>query len=117
VVGRAETGLDRDIGIVAAQEGREIDRSGKADAYVKRQDGYVFLELGVPAFMISSAFADEERLKAFIDGPYHDVSDEVNGALELTGAAADANFHVALGRYFASTARYPGIATSGEADN
>ncbi|MEH6826770.1 M28 family peptidase [Parasphingorhabdus sp.] len=117
VVGPGDTGLGRDIGIVAAQERREIDRSGKADAYVKRQDGYVFLELGVPAFMISSAFADEERLKAFIDGPYHDVSDEVNDTLELTGAAADANFHVALGRYFASTARYPGIATSGEADN
>jgi len=117
VVGPGDAGLGRDIGIVAAEEGREIDRSGKADAYIKRQDGYVFLELGILAFMISSAFADEERLKAFIDGPYHDVSDEVNDTLELTGAAADANFHVALGRYFASTARYPGIATSGAADN
>lgn len=109
--------LDGDIEIVAAQEGREIDRSGKADAYIKRQDGYVFLERDVPAYMITSAFADEERLQAYINGPYHDVSDEVNDSLLLGGAAADADFHVALGRYFSSTVTYPGKATSGSADN
>lgn len=117
VVGLGETILDGDIEIVATQEGREIDRSGKADAYLKRQDGYVFLERDIPAYMITSAFADEERLTAFINGPYHDVSDEVNDGLLLAGAAADANFHVALGRYFASTATYPGIAPSGGSDN
>jgi hypothetical protein len=37
--------------------------------------------------------------------------------LLLAGAAADANFHVALGRYFSSTGTYPGLATSGGADN
>ncbi|MFT6009429.1 MAG: hypothetical protein ACI9TB_002669, partial [Parasphingorhabdus sp.] len=57
------------------------------------------------------------RVKAFINGPYHDVSDEVNDSLELTGAAADANFYVALGRYLSSTGTYPGKATSGVADN
>lgn len=117
VIGLEQSGLDSDIESVAAQENREIDRSGKADAYLRRQDGYVFLERGIPAFMITSAFADEERLQAYIDGPYHDVSDQVNDALVLTGAAADANFHVALGRYFASTATYPGKATSGTTDN
>jgi hypothetical protein len=117
VIGLGATPLDGDIEIVAEQEGREIDRSGKADVYIKRQDGYVFLERDMPAYMITSAFADEERLSAFIGGPYHDVGDEVNDALILVGAAADANFHVALGRYFASTATYPGLATSGEADN
>lgn len=117
VVGLGQTMLDGDIEIVATQEGREIDRSGKADAYIKRQDGYVFLEQNIPAYMITSAFADEERLTAFINGPYHDVTDEVNDGLLLAGAAADANFHVALGRYFASTATYPGIAPSGGSDN
>ncbi len=117
VIGLGENELDRDIEIVAAQEGREIDRSGKADVYLKRQDGYVFLERGIPAYMITSAFADDERVTAFINGPYHDVSDEVNDSLLLAGAAADANFHVALGRYFASTATYPGKASSGEPDN
>jgi hypothetical protein len=66
--------------------------------------------------MITSAFADEERLNAYINGPYHDVGDEVSDSLVLAGAAADANFHVALGRYFASTETYPGKATSGVAD-
>lgn len=117
VVGLGETVLDRDIELVAAQEGREIDRSGKADVYIKRQDGYVFLERDIPALMITSAFAEEERLQAYINGPYHDVSDEVNGTLVLAGAAADANFHVALGRYFSSTATYPGKATGGSTDN
>ncbi|WP_323801061.1 M28 family peptidase [Parasphingorhabdus sp.] len=117
VIGLGQNGLDRDIEIVAAQEGREIDRSGNADVYSKRQDGYIFLERNIPAYMITSAFADEERVKAFINGPYHDVSDEVNDSLELTGAAADANFYVALGRYLSSTGTYPGKATSGVADN
>jgi len=117
VIGMGEAGPDADIEAVAAQQGRKIDRSGKADGYLGRQDGYIFLERDIPAYMITSAFADEERLKAYIDGPYHDVSDEVNDSLLLTGAAADANFHVALGRYFASTTTYPGKATSGEHDN
>ncbi|WP_417593812.1 M28 family peptidase [Parasphingorhabdus sp.] len=116
-VGIGESSLDQDIELVAEQEGREIDRSGKADAYLVRQDGYVFLERDIPAYMITSAFADEERLQAYINGPYHYVGDEVGGALLLTGAAADANFHVALGRYFSSTATYPGKATSGSGDN
>lgn len=117
VVGLGRGGLDAEIEAVAIEEGRDIDRSGQADAYVRRQDGYVFLERDIPAYMITSAFADEERLNAFINDPYHDVGDEVNDELLLTGAAADANFHVALGRYFASTATYPGKATSGEPDN
>tara|TARA_R110001599_G_scaffold1732_3_gene8658 strand:- start:16048 stop:17550 length:1503 start_codon:yes stop_codon:yes gene_type:complete len=117
VIGLGQSGLDEDIEIVAAQEGREIDRSGKPDVYLRRQDGYVFLERDIPAFMITSAFADEVRLQAYINGPYHDVSDEVNDDLLLGGAAADANFHVALGRYFASTTTYPGLAPSGGADN
>lgn len=117
VIGLGRAGLDQEIGAVAAQEGREIDRSGTADPYLARQDGYIFLERAIPTYMISSAFADAARLKAYLDGPYHDVSDEVNDTLLLTGAAADANFHVALGRYFGSTARYPGKAPSGGADN
>jgi hypothetical protein len=116
VVGLGQAGLDEDIEIVAAQEGREIDRSGKSDAFLQRQDGYVFLERNIPAYMITSAFADEERLQAYINGPYHDVSDEVNDNLLLAGAAADANFHVALGRYFSSTGTYPRLATSGGTD-
>ncbi|GAB5488217.1 MAG: M20/M25/M40 family metallo-hydrolase [Parasphingorhabdus sp.] len=107
VVGLGETELDPDIEKVANKENRKIDRSGKPNAYLKRQDGYVFLEQGIPAYMITSAFADEILLNAFIDGAYHDVSDELDDDLPLGGAAADANFHVALGRYFGSTETFP----------
>ncbi len=107
VVGLGETELDPDIEKVANKENRKIDRSGKPNAYLKRQDGYVFLEQGIPAYMITSAFADETLLNAFIAGAYHDVSDELDDDLPLGGAAADANFHVALGRYFGSTETFP----------
>lgn len=107
VVGLGETKLDPHLEKIAEQENREIDRSGKPNAYLKRQDGYVFLEQGIPAFMITSAFVDETLLNQFIDGRYHDVTDELNTDLQLGGAADDANFHTALGRYFGSTSTFP----------
>jgi len=107
VVGRGETDLDEDIEKVAAAQNREIDTSDKANAFLKRQDGYVFLEKDIPAFMITSAFSDQERLDAYLSGRYHDVSDELDEELLLGGAAADANFHVALGRYFANIDSFP----------
>lgn len=117
VIGMGQSGLDPQIDKVAEQEGRDIDMSGKADAYLARQDGYVFTERGVPAFMITSAFADEERLQAFINGRYHNVTDESDEQLLLGGAADDANFHVALGRHFGNIDTYPKKPTSGDVQN
>lgn len=102
VVGRGHAGLDEDIEKIAQAEGREIDTSDKANAFLKRQDGYMFLEKDIPAYMITSAFADQAHLNLFLNGRYHDVGDEADEGLLLGGAAADANFHVALGRYFGS---------------
>lgn len=107
VIGLGETKLDPDIEKIAKMENREIDRSGNPGVYLKRQDGYEFLKRGIPAYMITSAFADENLLNVFINGVYHDVSDQLNDDLQLGGAAADANFHVSLGRYFASTVTFP----------
>ena len=117
VVGRGETELDEDIEKIAKAEGREIDKNDDANAFLKRQDGYVFLENKIPAFMITSAFSDEERLTGYLKGRYHDVSDEADGELILGGAAADANFHVALGRYFANIATYPQKPSSDNVEN
>lgn len=111
-IGLGKNSLDDEIEKIAKQENRELDRSGKAAAFVQRQDGYAFLQKGIPAYMITSAFADEDRLKAFIDGSYHNVGDELNEKLLLGGAVDDANFHVALGHYFGSTATYPEKASS-----
>jgi Peptidase family M28 len=107
VVGRGKTKLDEDLEKIAAAEDREIDKTDKANAFIKRQDAYVFLEKGIPAFMITSAFSDEERLNSYLESRYHDASDELDEQLLLGGAADDANFHVALGRYFGSVASYP----------
>ncbi|QTD55966.1 M20/M25/M40 family metallo-hydrolase [Parasphingorhabdus cellanae] len=107
VVGRGKTAIDDDIEKVAKAEGREIDTSDKANAFVRRQDGYVFLEKNIPTLMITSAFADQELLNAYLNGRYHDADDEVDDQLQLGGAADDSNFHVALGRYFGSLESYP----------
>lgn len=107
VVGRGHAGLDEDIGKIARAEGREIDTTDNANAFLKRQDGYVFLEKHIPAYMITSAFSDQEQLDSFLNGRYHDVGDEADDALVLGGAAADANFHVALGHYFGSVDSFP----------
>ncbi|MEO9468934.1 M28 family peptidase [Parasphingorhabdus sp.] len=117
VIGLGQTALDPQIEKVAEMQGREIDMSGKPDVFLARQDGYVFTDKGYPAFMITSAFADEERLNAFLAGRYHDVSDESDSGLELGGARDDANFHVALGQYFGSLATYPKKPTSGATQN
>lgn len=117
VVGRGETDLDDDLERVAAAEGRDIDQTNQANAFLKRQDGYVFLERDIPAFMITSAFSDQERLNSYLNSRYHDVGDEVDSELLLGGAADDADFHVALGRYFGSIDTYPAKAASNSETN
>src|SRR5690554_130805 len=107
VIGLRQTDLDEDIKTVAASEGREIDDADGPNSFLKRQDGYVFLEKNIPAFMITSAFSDKERLDSYLNGRYHDVGDEADEALLLGGAADDADFHVALGRYFSSIDTFP----------
>ncbi len=107
VVGRGKTSLDEDVEKVAKALGREIDTSDRANAFVRRQDGYAFLEKDIPTLMITSAFADQMLLDAYLAGRYHAADDEVNDQLVLGGAAADANFHVALGRHFGSLDTFP----------
>ena len=107
VVGWGKTDLDKELEAVAELSNREIDKTDKANAFLKRQDGWVFLEKDIPAFMITSAFSDQEALDRYLNGRYHDASDEADEELELGGATDDANFHVALGRYFASTDTFP----------
>ncbi|WP_229953675.1 M28 family peptidase [Parasphingorhabdus litoris] len=106
VVGRGETDLDEDLEKVAAAHDRKIDKTDKANAFIKRQDAYVFLERNIPAFMITSAFSDQKRLDSYLEGRYHDASDELDDQLLLGGAVDDANFHVALGRYFGNVETY-----------
>ncbi len=55
------------------------------------------LKRDVPAVVVSNAFGDEERFRAFMSSTYHQASDEP-GALELGGAVEDLFLHELLVR-------------------
>lgn len=107
VVGRGQTRLDPYIAQVARATGRTIGDTPGADIYFTRQDGYSLIEAGVPAVMITSSFADDRWLGPYIEQHYHQPSDDPADVVELGGAAQDADFHVALARFFADPAKYP----------
>jgi len=106
IIGRGTTPLDKHIEKVARKQKRKIEKSEDANAFIRRQDGWALAQKGVPALMVGGSFADQELLQKFLSGPYHGVDDELTDATELGGATEDANLHVALGRYFASTRKY-----------
>ena len=108
ILGAGETPLDYGITEVARTLGRDVVPTDLQAAFLRRQDGWVFLREGVPTVMAGSTLADEETFQAFLRGPYHGADDEVGERLELGGAAEDAVLHAALIRYFASLRTYPG---------
>jgi hypothetical protein len=104
-VGEGRTPLDAVIRGEIARQGRRIGDRALAESFLKRQDGWVLLEQGVPAVLLSNAYGSRERLRAFLDSAYHRPSDEA-GALELGGAVEDLLLHEALVRIVADPARY-----------
>jgi hypothetical protein len=113
VIGRGTTSLDPIIESIAKKEGRKIDKSDYANGFIRRQDGWALSQKGVPALMISGAFADRELMESFLSSDYHGPEDELTKDTELGGAAEDTMLHIALGKYFASAKKYP----SGKAPN
>jgi hypothetical protein len=107
IIGRGTTKLDPIIEKVAKKAGRKIDDTSDANAFIRRQDGWALAQKGVPAVMVGGAFADLTRLEAFLADDYHGPDDELTDKTELGGAAEDASLHIDLGRYFASTRKYP----------
>ena len=108
IIGRGRTPIAGDVAKVAASIGRGVDADDDANAYIRRQDGWMLLDKGVPTVMANGAFSDGARLEAFISGAYHTPGDELTDDTDLSGAAEDADLHVALGRYFGDEGRYPG---------
>jgi hypothetical protein len=78
-----------------------------ANAYVRRQDGWAFIQHDVPAVMVSSAYSDPARLEKFMDERYHRPTD-VAARVEYGGMAEDVVLQVELARYFADAHRFPG---------
>jgi Zn-dependent M28 family amino/carboxypeptidase len=108
IVGRGRTGLDPEIERVVRKNGRQVVASDAANAYLKRQDGWIFLQHDVPAVMVSTAYADTARLERFMETRYHRPSDQATADMELGGAADDVRMLADLARDFADTRAWPG---------
>ena len=100
IVGRGMTALDSDIETVVNQQKRTMVAGDEANEFVKRQDGWALLEHGVPAVMVTSAYGDIARMRAYFETQYHRPNDDLAQELELGGAAQDVRLHVALAKWF-----------------
>lgn len=104
-VGEGRTALDETIRQTAAEARRELGNKEFAEQFVRRQDGWAFLEAGVPAVFLSSAFASEIVLGPYLAERYHRPGDTIEG-IELGGAIDDLLLHEELVRRVASTSAY-----------
>lgn len=107
IVGRGMTGLDTEIAKVAKAEGFKLRDNDDANEYVKRQDGWALLQHDIPAVMVTTAYGDIERMRAFFDGDYHRPGDDLSHPIELGGASDDVKMLTALGRWYGDTRRVP----------
>ena len=86
----------------AAALGRSFDGDREADPFLRRQDGWVLAERGVPMVMAGGSFSDKKRLQRFIGARYHSPGDELRPDTDLGGAIDDANLHLEMIRRAAS---------------
>lgn len=82
--------------------GRGWDGDREADDFLRRQDGWVLAERGVPMVMAGGSFSDLSVLQGFITTRYHAPGDELRPGTDLGGAVDDANLHVEMIRRAAS---------------
>ena len=108
-IGEGRTPLDPVIREEIARSGRTTGDKALAESFLARQDGWVLLERGVPAVLLSSAFGSREVLQPFLQSGYHRPSDKAD-AVELGGAIDDLLLHERLVRILADAARYPAAA-------
>jgi hypothetical protein len=113
ILGRGQTGLDAGIDQVTSKMKRRIQTSAEANALIRRQDGWALTEKGVPTVMVGGSIGDMSLLEKFLGGVYHGPDDELLPSTILSGAAEDADLHVALGKHFANVKSYQGNKTGG----
>ncbi|WP_260923917.1 M28 family metallopeptidase [Novosphingobium sp. 9] len=106
IVGRGMTALDPEIEKVAKAQKVKIVQNNDANEYVRRQDGWALLQHDVPAVMVTTAYGELSRLRAFFEGPYHRPIDDVAHLGPLGGAADDTRMLTALGRWFGDAQSY-----------
>jgi Zn-dependent M28 family amino/carboxypeptidase len=106
ILGRGLAPLDTLIEETARGLGRRIDQDREVDVMIRRQDGWAFARNNVPTVMVGGSISNMERLQAFLASSYHKPDDQPGGAIELGGAAEDADLLVALARRLADPAVY-----------
>lgn len=109
VVGRGMTNLDEGIDRVLKAMKRKAVPGNAANAFMRRQDGWVFIQHDVPAVMVSTAYSDADKLERFMEDRYHRPSD-VSSKVEYGGMADDVVLQAELVRYFADVKRVPAVA-------
>lgn len=107
IVGRGMTGLDAEIEKAAKAEKLKVRPGDDANEFVKRQDGWALLQHDIPTVMVTTAYGEIERMKAFFEGDYHRPSDDLVRTIELGGAVDDVKMLTALGRWFADMRKVP----------
>ena len=78
--------------------GRAWDGDREAENYLRRQDGWVLAERGVPMVMAGGSFSNMALVKRFLAGGYHGPDDELRADTNLGGAVDDANLNLELVR-------------------
>lgn len=107
IVGRGMTGLDADIAKVAKAEKVKLVENDDANEYVKRQDGWALLQHDMPTVMVTTAYGDIDKMRAFFESDYHRPGDDLSRPLVLGGAVEDVKMLTALGRWFADVRKVP----------
>ena len=104
-IGEGRTPLDETIKQVVTASGRELGNRDFAESFLRRHDGWAFLDQGVPAVLLSSTFSSAIVAGPYLAENYHRPSDEA-AKIELGGAIDDLLLHEELVTRFASTQLY-----------
>ncbi|WP_226636103.1 M28 family peptidase [Novosphingobium profundi] len=107
IVGKGMTGLDEDIAKVARRAHFDLLDSEDANEFVRRQDGWALLQHDIPAVMVTTAYGDITRMRAFYESDYHRPSDDLTHGLELGGEVEDVLLLTDLGRWFSDPRNAP----------
>lgn len=105
-IGRGQEPLDTAILAEIARAGRVEGDRELADGFIRRQDGWIFQQHGVPTVLLSSSYGSRGVLQPFLSSRYHRPIDEL-GAIDLGGAVDDLLLHEQLIRHLADPQRYP----------